>query len=286
MPDQKIQIIECPRDAMQGWHKPIPTYLKIDYIQALLAVGFDIIDAGSFVHPKLVPQMADTAAVFEKLDLSSTPTKLLAIVGNRKGALDAIRLDILTYIGYPFSLSPTFMMRNIHKTVEESLVEIEGIQKLCLLHGKTLVLYLSMAFGNPFHDPYDPHEIPKWISYFNHIGISHFSLADTTAEANTSKLKEVYETLVPFFTGLQLGLHLHAHRSTMVDLCEASLELGFNRFEVSLGGIGGCPFAKQELVGNLDTMVLINVLKEKNKTLNIDEQALRRCYQLQQQVFY
>lgn len=285
MNDQTIQLVECPRDSMQGWPKWIPTEKKIEYIQSFLAVGFDTIDAGSFVNPKLVPQMADSADVFKSLELKSTHTKLLAIIGNVQGAMQAMKFEHLYYLGYPFSISPTFLKRNLNRNIEAALQDIAAINRLCTEHGKELVLYFSMAFGNPYGDPYEPNEIIKWLDHFQKEGITKFTLADTTAEANADLLQKIYNITKPYSSEIQLGLHLHADKQQMASLAQKAYEVGFKRFETSLHGIGGCPFAKNELTGNLDTLVLLDLLKEKHEWLSINEQALAKSIALSKQLF-
>lgn len=280
-----IQLVECPRDAIQGWEKWIPTEKKIEYIQSLLAVGFDTIDAGSFVNPKLVPQMADTAIVFQSLNLKSSHTKLLAIIGNIQGAIQAIKFENLHYLGYPFSLSPTFLKRNLNRSIDAALKDIAAIHRLCTEYGKELVIYFSMAFGNPYGDPYEPSEMIRWLDLFQKEGITKITLADTTAEADTDLLQKIYNITKPYSLEIQLGLHLHADKQQMASLAQKAYEVGFKRLESSLHGVGGCPFAKNELTGNLDTLVLIDLLKEKHELLSINEQALAKSIALSKQLF-
>lgn len=285
MQQQKIKLIECPRDAIQGLHHIIPTEKKLQYIQLLLNVGFDIIDAGSFVNPKLVPQMADSPILFSKLDLSSTQTKLLAIVGNEQGALEAIKYDTIHFLGYPFSISPTFLKRNLNRDIETALKDLSTIHKLTIEHGKELIIYLSMAFGNPYGDDYQVSNLRFWTEYFKNEGFRYITLADTTAEANKVILTNAYNEIADILSEIQLSLHLHATSDQMFALCRHAYDIGFKRFDTSIGGVGGCPFAKEELTGNVDTLLLINMLKEKNEVLQIDEEALDKCRLMAMQLF-
>lgn len=280
-----ISLVECPRDAMQGWPTIISTPQKIEYLQALLAVGFDTLDAGSFVNPNLVPQMADTEEVFRQLDLSSTHTKLLAIVGNPIRAMQAVQMEQLHYIGYPFSLSPTFLKQNLNRNLEQSLQDIAHIQRSAVEHDKTLVLYFSMGFGNPYQDPYSSADIPKWIEYFINQGIRHFSLADTTGVASVGLMEEVYLLVEPFIKEIQLSVHLHAQPHRMYVLADKAYGLGFKRFETTLNGVGGCPFAQDELIGNMDTLVLLKLLKDKVEVMPINQNALDRALALANKLF-
>lgn len=285
MQQQRVQIIECPRDAIQGLHRIIPTQKKLQYIQLLLNVGFDIIDAGSFVNPKLVPQMADSPQLFSHLDLSTTKTKLLAIVGNKQGAKEAIKYDTIHYLGYPFSISPTFLKKNLNRDVETALLDLSYIHRLTIENGKELIIYLSMAFGNPYGDDYNALKVKYWVEYFKNEGIKYITLADTTAEANKAILTKAYNEIDDLLTEIQLSLHLHATRDQMLTLCSHAYEIGFKRFDASIGGVGGCPFAKEELTGNVDTILLIKMLKEKNEVLHIDEEALEKCRLMAMQLF-
>lgn len=258
-----MKIIECPRDAIQGLKTFIPTESKAAYINQLLHAGFDTIDFGSFVSPKAVPQMADTAAVLSKLNLSDSDTKLLAIVANEQGAATACRFEEITYLGFPFSVSETFQMRNTGATIQESVERVKIIQKMCKAYGKQLVVYISMGFGNPYGDVWNAHVVMKWVNKLSRFGIKIFSISDTVGLATADQVNYLMGSLMPFYPGLEFGLHLHTHIDNWKDKVAAAYDNGIRRFDTAILGYGGCPMAGSELVGNLPTDRLLQFMDER-----------------------
>ncbi len=281
----KIKLIECPRDAMQGWKQFIPTEKKIEYINALLKVGFDTIDFGSFVSPKAIPQLADTKEVIKKLKLESSKSKLLAIVANERGAQDAVVFDEITYLGFPFSVSETFQKRNTNSTVEESLGRVEEIQNLCIKNKKELVIYISMGFGNPYGDPYNEEIVFNWVNKMAAMGIKIISLADTVGLAITEQVSRMTNYLVTALPGIEIGVHLHSTPANWKAKVEAALAAGCKRFDGALKGIGGCPMAGDDLVGNMDTELMIPYFKELKLLNGLDMDALQYCSRLATRIF-
>jgi hydroxymethylglutaryl-CoA lyase len=264
-----VRLVECPRDAMQGWKLFIPTEQKIAYINSLLEVGFDTIDCGSFVSAKAIPQMADTAEVIRNLDLSGSKSKLLTIVANRRGAEEAVLTEKVSYLGFPFSVSQTFQLRNTNATIEDSVKRVEEIQELCVNSGKELVVYISMGFGNPYGDPYS-----------EEIGI--ISLADTVGLASPEQVYRMTEYLVDALPGTQIGVHLHARHDNWQEKLEAAVKAGCTRFDGALKGIGGCPMAGDELVGNMDMERMIAYF---GNQVQLNQDALRRSLQMASSIF-
>lgn len=280
-----IQLIECPRDAMQGWPHFIPTERKIEYINSLLQVGFHTIDFGSFVSPRAIPQMADTAEVVRKLDLRGSTSRLLAIVANRRGATEAVAFDEISYLGFPFSISPTFQHRNTNSSPEESLGRIDEIQDLCLNHGKQLVIYLSMGFGNPYGDEYSEEILLKWADEMVRRGISIISLADTVGMATPAQISFALEHLVPSYPDTLFGVHLHSSPADRKEKLLAAARAGCRRFDGAMKGIGGCPMAQDDLVGNMDTEFMLSLLKEQGLVEDLNTEALARSARLAMDIF-
>lgn len=280
-----IKITECPRDAMQGIKKQIPAELKADYINQLLKVGFDTIDFGSFVSPKAIPQMQDTAEVLKRLDLSKTGSKLLAIIANERGAQDACVFDEIAYLGFPFSVSETFQKRNANSTIEESLKRVEEIQSLCVKHNKKLVVYISMAFGNPYNDPWSPELVINWCRKLRQLGVTNLPLADTIGCSTPENITELFTELIPELSSVQFGAHLHSTKATAYEKIEAAYESGCRQFDVAIHGFGGCPMAKDELTGNLATEDLESYAKRNNIALNLKENELMKCYDFSWKIF-
>lgn len=258
-----VKIIECPRDAMQGIKNFIPTEKKIAYINSLLDVGFDTIDVGSFVSPKAIPQMADTALVLSKLNWSPEKSKLLAIVGNVRGALESVMFEEITFLGFPFSVSETFQQRNTNSSIRESLKRVEEIQNLCRKHSKQLVIYISMGFGNPYGDVWNPEIVMKWVGEMIKMEIKTISLADTIGVANPKVISMLFRELIPQFSNIEFGAHLHTTVETWKEKIEAAFSNGCKRFDGAIRGYGGCPMAKDELTGNMPTENLIAFFDEK-----------------------
>ena len=280
-----IKLIECPRDAMQGWPHFIPTEKKIAYINALLKVGFDTIDFGSFVSPKAIPQMVDTKEVIGNLQFANSRSKLLAIIVNERGAQDAVVYDEITYLGFPFSVSETFQQRNTHSTIAESLGRVEEIQNLCIKNKKELVVYISMGFGNPYGDVYNEEIVFGWVNRLVAMDIKIISLADTVGLATAEQVKRITKYLVDSLPGTEIGVHLHSSPMNWKEKVEAALAAGCKRFDGALKGIGGCPMADDELVGNMDTELMIPYFEEKGLLNNLDKEALQNCSMLASEIF-
>jgi len=253
-----VKIIECPRDAMQGINSFIPTELKVRYLQALLGCGFDTLDFGSFVSPRAIPQMADTAQVLNDLDLSETKTKLLAIVANLRGAESALGFEAIEFIGYPFSISENFQMRNTHKTIEESMIVLSDILSLANEHGVKVVTYLSMGFGNPYGDPWSPEIVAQWTETLVGIGCKIISLSDTVGAASPEVISELFNGVIPQFPEVEFGAHLHTAPHSWREKVDAAYRAGCRRFDGAIQGFGGCPMAKDELTGNMPTEKLLS----------------------------
>lgn len=280
-----IKLIECPRDAMQGWPHFIPTQKKIEYINALLKVGFDTIDFGSFVSPKAIPQMADTAAVLKGLQVEKGKSKLLAIIANERGAQDAVVFDEITYLGFPFSVSETFQMRNTNSTIVQSLGRVEEIQNLCIKNKKELVVYISMGFGNPYGDIYNEEIVFDWVNKLVDMDIRIISLADTVGLATKEQVCQVTKHLVDSLPDTEIGVHLHSTALNWKEKVDAALQAGCKRFDGALKGIGGCPMADDELVGNMDTELMIPYFQEKRMLKNLNLDALAECSKLASAIF-
>ncbi len=280
-----IQITECPRDAMQGLADFIPTETKIQYLNALLRVGFDTLDFGSYVSPKAVPQMADTAEVLAGLDLSSTSTKLLAIVANRRGAESAAAQAAIHFLGYPFSVSETFQQRNTRKSMAESLDLVKDMLERCEGAGKELMVYLSMAFGNPYGDPWSPELVEEWAEKLVEMGVEHLALADTVGTADTESIQQLFTALLPRFPEVHIGAHLHAKPEERLGKIAAAYEAGCRSFDVAMRGFGGCPFADDELTGNVATESLLEFCDSRKVDTSIDRNAFMEAGQLALQVF-
>lgn len=260
---EKVKIIECPRDAMQGIKTFIPTKNKIQYIQSLLRVGFDTIDFGSFVSPRSIPQMADTAQVLKDLDLSNTKSKLLAIVANQRGAIDACEFESINFLGFPFSISEIFQMRNTHKTIDESKETLESILNTAKKNNKKVVVYLSMGFGNPYGDPWNLEIVSRCVDQLSDMGVEILSLSDTIGCANPETISLIFSELIPKYPKIEFGAHFHTTKSTWFEKIDAAYIAGCRRFDGAIQGYGGCPMAKDELVGNMPTEKLLSYMTSK-----------------------
>lgn len=280
-----VQVVECPRDAMQGWPHMISTEKKIAYINTLLQVGFHTIDFGSFVSPKAIPQMADTRKVLNGLEMNGSLSKLLAIVANTRGAEDAVQFDKITYLGFPFSISETFQQRNTNSSIADSLSRIEEIQNLCIGKNKQLVIYLSMGFGNPYGDEYSEEILLRWADEMVKREIKIISLADTVGIATPEQITFALDTLIPKYPDATIGVHLHSTAENWRQKLTAAIEAGCKRIDGALKGIGGCPMAGNDLVGNMNTEWIIPVLEEKNLLNDINKVALNRSLQLASKIF-
>jgi len=281
-----MQIVECPRDAMQGIEEFIPTNIKAEYLNLLLQVGFYSLDFGSFVSPKAIPQLRDTAQVLGKLNLGKTKTKLLAIVANQRGAEQACSFEEISYLGYPLSVSNIFQKRNTNKTIKESFPLVEAVQNLCIKKDKKLVVYLSMAFGNPYEEIYSPEIVANFTESLNNIDIRIIAPSDTVGMSTPENIKVLYQLLSKSFTEINFGIHLHSTPNTQEEKLEAALEANCQRFDVALRGFGGCPMAKDELTGNIATEFLIHFLEKKGFALNLDKMSLDRSLEFSKKVFH
>lgn len=269
----EVKITECPRDAMQGLHDFIPTEKKIEYLQQLLKVGFDTLDFGSFVSPKAIPQMADTHEVIKKLDLSQTNTKLLAIIANKRGAEEACLYEQINYLGFPFSISETFQKRNANSTIEESLKRVEEIQSLCSNHNKKMVLYISMAFGNPYGDEWNADIAIHWSKKLHEeLGITKIALSDTIGVSNPENIGYLFSSLIPALPKVQFGAHLHTTPTTWEEKIHAAYSNGCRHFDGAIKGFGGCPMAADELTGNMPTENMLNYFNKNQISTGITQQ--------------
>ncbi|RTL60951.1 MAG: hydroxymethylglutaryl-CoA lyase [Sphingobacteriales bacterium] len=285
MEKSAIKLIECPRDAMQGWKHFIPTEKKIEYLNSLLSVGFDTIDFGSFVSPKAIPQMADTKEVVRNLELGISKSKLLAIVANYRGAEEASIYDEITYLGFPFSVSETFQQRNTNSSIQESLERVADIQNLCIKTGKQLVIYISMGFGNPYGDEYNEEIVFKWVDKIAAMDIKIISLADTVGLASADQVYSITNYLIQQLPEYEIGVHLHSTAANWEEKLEAAVKAGCKRFDGALKGIGGCPMANDELVGNMDTELMIPWFANKNMLTDINMKAMQKASALAAQIF-
>jgi hydroxymethylglutaryl-CoA lyase len=268
-----MKIIECPRDAMQGLAEFIPTEKKIAYLNLLLKVGFDTIDAGSFVSAKAIPQLKDTAEVMEKIETDKSVSRLLAIVANTRGAREASKFSAISYLGFPLSISETFQKRNTNKSIYEALNALSEIKEVCLKSNKKLVTYISMGFGNPYGDPYDVSLVGKFVDVLNTLGADVVSLADTIGVSNPENIRYLFSNLTKEFPKIELGAHLHSNPTTAVEKIEAAFNAGCTRFDSAIRGYGGCPMADDDLVGNIATETLISFLDSKTVSLSLDREA-------------
>ncbi|MGB1507122.1 MAG: hydroxymethylglutaryl-CoA lyase [Crocinitomicaceae bacterium] len=271
----KIKIIECPRDAMQGLSHFIPTETKVEYIDLLLKCGFDVLDMGSFVSPKAIPQMKDTADVLDRISLNDSSTKLLTIIANKRGAEAAVCYEQITYLGFPFSISETFQQRNTNKSIEESFLLLEDIFSIASAKRKEVVLYLSMGFGNPYGDDWSDEILFHWTKRLNDsFGASIIALSDTIGCADSKILPDLYKNLIASFPKVEFGAHLHVNPLYAQELISASYEGGCMRFDTAMKGFGGCPMAKDDLTGNLPTEELIKWINKNNMKNNLDQNAV------------
>ena len=283
--DVCIKIIECPRDAMQGIHEFIDTDTKANYINQLLNVGFDTIDFGSFVSPKAIPQMRDTADVLSKLDLSSTTSKLLAIIANTRGAEDAVQFEEIDYLGYPFSISETFQLRNTNATIEESLKRVEEIQEICVKHNKKAVIYISMGFGNPYGDMWSVEICQQWVDKLADMDVKIMALSDTIGIATPDSISYLFKHLIPPYPDVEFGAHLHTLPHNWLPKVEAAYLSGCKRFDAAIKGYGGCPMAKDDLTGNMATENVISYFDTHNIPTHLDMDEFAQAMQLSIGVF-
>jgi hydroxymethylglutaryl-CoA lyase len=281
----EVKIIECPRDAMQGIKDFIPTEKKVQYIQSLLRCGFDTIDFGSFVSPKAIPQMADTAEVLSKLDLSRTQSKLLAIVANTRGAQDAAQHPEIDYLGYPFSISENFQMRNTHKTIEQSVETLQEILNIAGKSNKKVVAYLSMGFGNPYGDPWDVGIVGEWTEKLSGMGVKILSLSDTIGSSTPEVIAYLFSNLIPKYPEIEFGAHLHTTPSSWFEKVAAAFDAGCTRFDGAIQGFGGCPMAKDELTGNMPTEKLLSFFTSRKENTQVKMMSFESAHNEATKVF-
>lgn len=282
---EQVKIIECPRDAMQGIKAFIPTEKKVQYIQSLLRVGFDTIDFGSFVSPKAIPQMVDTAQVLGQLDLSKTSSKLLAIIANTRGANDAAQHKPIEYLGFPFSISENFQMRNTHKTIAQSVVTLQEILEIADKHDKKVVAYLSMGFGNPYGDPWNVDIVGEWTERLSNMGVKILSLSDTIGSSNPENIDYLFSNLIPKYPDIEFGAHLHTTPTTWFEKIDAAYKAGCRRFDGAIQGFGGCPMAKDELTGNMPTEKLLSYFTSKKALTNLNAMSFESSYNEASKIF-
>lgn len=282
----KVKIIECPRDAMQGIKSHfISTEAKTRYINSLLNVGFDTVDFGSFVSPKAIPQMRDTAAVLSNLNLSQTQSKLLAIIANIRGANDATQFEEINYLGYPFSISENFQMRNTHKTIQQSIKELEEILSIASRKNKEVVVYLSMGFGNPYGDPWNIDIVGKWTEKLSEMGVKIISLSDTIGSSTPAVIKYLFSNLIPNYPNIEFGAHIHTTPESWYEKVDAAFKAGCNRFDGAIKGYGGCPMAKDELTGNMPTEKLISYFTSQKVNTGIKPMSFESAYNQALKIF-
>ena len=282
---QKVKIIECPRDAMQGIKDWIPTEKKVQYIQSLLRCGFDTIDFGSFVSPKAIPQMVDTKEVLASLDLSQTESKLLAIVANVRGAQDAVVHPEIQYLGYPFSISENFQMRNTHKTIDQSIEVLKKILELATANDKEVVTYLSMGFGNPYGDPWNVDIVGDWAERLSLMGVKILSLSDTVGTSTPEVIDYLYSNLISKYPEIEFGAHLHTTPTTWHEKVDAAYKSGCRRFDGAIQGFGGCPMAKDELTGNMPTEKMLSYFTAAKVDANINTMSFESAHNEATKIF-
>jgi len=275
---QNVKIIECPRDAMQGIKPFIPTEKKVLYIQSLLQIGFDTIDFGSFVSPKAIPQMQDTAEVLAQLDLSQTSSKLLAIIANTKGAENASVFKEIQYLGFPFSISENFQMRNTHKTIAESIITLQEILEIAYKSNKEVVAYLSMGFGNPYGDPWNIEIVGEWTEKLTKMGVKTLSLSDTIGSSTPEVIDYLFSNLIPKFKDVEFGAHLHTTPDKWFEKVDAAYKAGCFRFDGAIQGFGGCPMAKDDLTGNMPTEKLLSYFTAVKANTNTSLMSFESAY--------
>ncbi|MXN90411.1 hydroxymethylglutaryl-CoA lyase [Flavobacterium sp. Sd200] len=280
-----IKIIECPRDAMQGIKAFIPTEKKIAYIQSLLRVGFDTIDVGSFVSAKAIPQMQDSAAVLAGLDLSGTKSKLLTIIANTQGAEAAVKYEQVQYLGYPFSISENFQMRNTHKTIAQSVITLQEILDIAQAANKEVVAYLSMGFGNPYGDPWNVDIVGEWTQKLANMGVEIISLSDTVGSSTPEVITHLFSHLIPLYPNIEFGAHLHTTPDKWFEKIDAAYKSGCMRFDGAIQGFGGCPMAKDELTGNMPTEKMLSYFTAAKADCGLNSLSFESAYNEATKIF-
>jgi hydroxymethylglutaryl-CoA lyase len=280
---KKLKLIECPRDAMQGWANWIPTEKKIEYLNQLLKVGFDTLDFGSFVSPKAIPQMADTVQVYEALEESET--KLLAIVANLRGAETAVDFSKIKYLGFPFSISETFQQRNTNSSIFEAFKTVEAIQNVCQKADKEMVVYFSMGFGNPYGDVFNTEIVADWAEKMSNLGIKIIALSDTVGVADSQTIIELFTSLIPQYPAIEFGAHFHANQENWQMKIVSAYQAGCRRFDGAIGGFGGCPMAEDDLVGNINTQNMIQFFENQGLELGFDKTEFNKSVKMSHSIF-
>jgi hydroxymethylglutaryl-CoA lyase len=282
-----MKLIECPRDAIQGFNRHIPTEKKIEYFNELLKVGFDTLDIGSFVSKKKIPQLADTSEIIKNIKIDNSITKLLVIVGNERGAKEAVSFDEITYLGFPFSISETFQKRNINSSIKDSLIRLEKIQNLCLKSNKKLVTYFSMAFGNPYGDEWSTYIVAHWAEkLLKEFGIDILSLSDTIGTSSPEVISWLFKKLIIEFPDVEFGAHLHSNPENYFVKLQSAYDAGCKRFDGSILGIGGCPMANDDLVGNMATEKMIEFLESKSEKLKLNKDSVQKSLNIAKSIFF
>ncbi len=282
---ETVKIIECPRDAMQGIKTFIPTAIKAAYIQSLLRVGFDTIDFGSFVSSKAIPQMQDTAEVLAQLDLSQTQSKLLAIIANTQGAILACNFSEIQYLGFPFSISENFQMRNTHKTIAQSMVSLQEILSLADANNKKVIAYLSMGFGNPYGDPWNTEIVGEWTEKLSDMGVKILSLSDTIGSSTPESITYLFSNLIPAYPEIEFGAHLHTTPDSWFEKIDSAYQAGCRRFDGAIQGFGGCPMATNHLTGNMPTEKLLSYFTAQKATTNLSPMSFESAYNEASKIF-
>ena len=282
-----MKLIECPRDAIQGFNRHIPTEKKIEYFNELLKVGFDTLDIGSFVSKKRIPQLADTSEIIKNIKIDNSITKLLVIVGNERGAKEAVSFDEITYLGFPFSISETFQKRNINSSIKDSLIRLEKIQNLCVKNNKKLVTYFSMAFGNPYGDEWSSYIVAHWAEkLLKEFGIDILSLSDTIGTSSPEVISWLFKKLIIEFPDVEFGAHLHSNPENYFVKLQSAYDAGCKRFDGSILGIGGCQMAKDDLVGNMATEKMIEFLESKSEKLKLNKDSIQKSLNIAKSIFF
>jgi len=281
----KVKIIECPRDAMQSIKTFIPTNTKLSYLQTVVDVGFDVVDIGSFVSPKAIPQLSDTSIIIDSIDLSNSNSELLVIVANKLGAINASKFDKIDYLGYPFSISENFQMRNTNKTIKDSEKELAEIISIAEKVNKKVVVYLSMCFGNPYGDPWNLDIVNHWVYKLSKMGVKIISLSDTIGTSNPKSIKSIFYSVLKNHIDIEFGAHLHSDPSTWYNKIHSAFEAGCRRFDGAIKGFGGCPMASNKLVGNMPTEKILSYLNSKKIHNNVSSLRFESCYNQSLEVF-
>jgi len=277
---EKVKIIECPRDAMQSIMTFIPTKTKLNYLQSVVDVGFDIVDIGSFVSSKAIPQLSDTKDIIDLIDLSNSDSKLLTIVANKKGAENASSFEKISFIGYPFSISESFQIRNTNKSINDSVDELDNILSTSDKANKKIVVYLSMCFGNPYGDPWNLDIVNEWVLKLSEMGVNTISLSDTIGSSNPESISSIFESVLKNHNNIEFGAHLHSEPETSYNKIKSAFEAGCRRFDSVIKGYGGCPMTSNQLVGNIPTEKLVSFLEKKKVSTKINLSKFEECYQL------